>query len=84
MTGFAFCLLYFIQYIGGLSFGFVLMTAGAVDFRVLSVQFISRLIVVKIFYFPDTGCMAARTIRGAHYSQIAFDAHLHGNLHNFG
>jgi hypothetical protein len=31
---------------------------------VLSIQFICGLIVVKIIYFPDTGCMAARTIRG--------------------
>jgi hypothetical protein len=64
MTGFACCLLYFIQYIGGLSIGFILVTTGAVDFRMLPVQFKCRLIVVKIFYFPDSGRMTARTIRG--------------------
>jgi hypothetical protein len=64
MTGFACCLLYFIKYICGQSFGFIFMTTSTVDFRVLSVQFKCRLIVVKIFYFPDAGCMAARTIRG--------------------
>ncbi len=41
------------------------MTAGAADLRMLSVKFISSLIMIEIFYFPYAGCMAPGTIRGS-------------------
>jgi hypothetical protein len=65
MTGFAFCLLYFIDYIGVQSLSLIFMASGTVNFRMLPIQLKCCPVVVKILYFPETGKVAAHTIRSA-------------------